>query len=274
MNSETATISIPDGTLQCVTIRYDIHRDRYRLDWKFDTPVLSVPRGTTRSEIESILHRHRRWIGRRKSERERAGKTVADTPSDISIPFAGNIFHPERSGDNIRAVTADFKRRKILVPTEIGEPSSSEAIRLWILEQFVRQITGSLDIWFEQTGFHPARIHIRATRSQWGSMSASGNLSLSWYLFPNSPRTLHYIVLHELVHLRYRNHSQAFWNKVESHDPEYRNARKELKTPIGCPAWLSDLPGGKAQIRIPWEPARGRKKVSGPVEDSERIVLL
>lgn len=274
MSSDFATISFPDGTLQSISIRYDAPRNRYRLDWKLEKLVLSVPRGTTRSEIESILDRHQRWIGRRKSERERSEKTTLDAPSEKGFPFGGNIFHHERSRENIRAVTADYERRKILVPDGNDESSSSEAIRVWILEQFIRQITRSLDTWSVKTGLLPNRIHIRATKSQWGSMSITGGLSLSWYLFVYPPRALHYIVLHELVHLRYRNHSRAFWNKVEFYYPEYRKAREELKTPIECPAWLSGLPGGTSQIRIPWEPDRDSQRVSGPVEDPERIVLL
>lgn len=35
-----------------------------------------------------------------------------------------------------------------------------------------------------------------------------------------------YIVVHELCHLHYRDHSEAFWNEVDKVLPSYR-ARKE-----------------------------------------------
>ncbi|RDU66020.1 M48 family peptidase [Helicobacter didelphidarum] len=40
---------------------------------------------------------------------------------------------------------------------------------------------------------------------------------------------LRYLIVHELSHLRYRNHSKQFWNEVATYYPQYKIARKELK---------------------------------------------
>ena len=43
------------------------------------------------------------------------------------------------------------------------------------------------------------------------------------------PRVLDYVVIHELCHLTHMDHSPAFWAKVESIDPDYKEHRKWLK---------------------------------------------
>ena len=43
------------------------------------------------------------------------------------------------------------------------------------------------------------------------------------------PAILDYVVVHELCHLTYMDHSAAFWAKVESVYPDYRAARSWLK---------------------------------------------
>ena len=40
---------------------------------------------------------------------------------------------------------------------------------------------------------------------------------------------IRYIIIHELCHLKYMNHSDKFWNLVEKYMPNYKEIRKQLK---------------------------------------------
>ena len=79
------------------------------------------------------------------------------------------------------------------------------------------------------TGGSYNRITIRDQKTRWGSCSAKGTLSFNWRLMLAPPAILDYVVVHELCHLTYLDHSSAFWKKVESVYPDYRTARKWLK---------------------------------------------
>ena len=79
------------------------------------------------------------------------------------------------------------------------------------------------------TGGSYSRITIRDQKTRWGSCSAKGTLSFNWRLMLAPPAILDYVVVHELCHLTYMNHSTSFWKKVESVYPDYRTARKWLK---------------------------------------------
>ena len=42
-----------------------------------------------------------------------------------------------------------------------------------------------------------------------------------------------YVLIHELVHTKIKNHSQNFWIEVEKYCPKYKILRKKLKeTPV------------------------------------------
>ena len=41
---------------------------------------------------------------------------------------------------------------------------------------------------------------------------------------------IQYVVLHEICHLRYMNHSNDFWNMVEKYMSNYKDVRKRLKS--------------------------------------------
>lgn len=81
----------------------------------------------------------------------------------------------------------------------------------------------------QYTGGTYHRISIRDQKTRWGSCSSKGTLSFNWRLMLAPPVILDYVVVHELCHLTYMDHSAAFWKKVEAVCPDYRAARKWLK---------------------------------------------
>ncbi len=68
------------------------------------------------------------------------------------------------------------------------------------------------------------RVTVRNQRTLWGSCSRRGTVSLNWRLVQTPPFVCHYIMLHELMHLRVMSHSQRFWRAVEKVCPRYREA--------------------------------------------------
>ncbi|MDP1907217.1 MAG: SprT family zinc-dependent metalloprotease [Hyphomicrobium sp.] len=73
------------------------------------------------------------------------------------------------------------------------------------------------------------RIGLRDSASRWGSCSESGSLSYSWRLILAPDFVLDYLAAHEIAHRIELNHSDQFWNLLDSMMPERRRAE----------AWLS-----------------------------------
>lgn len=71
---------------------------------------------------------------------------------------------------------------------------------------------------------------IKSYKSRWGCCDKNGNLFFNWVLFMLSPEIQMYVIIHELAHLVYFNHSDTFWRLVESYEPDYKSIRKRLKT--------------------------------------------
>lgn len=62
----------------------------------------------------------------------------------------------------------------------------------------------------DKLGFKPGNISIRNNRSNWGSCARSGNISLNMHLMRLSPELADFVIIHELCHLKHRNHGDQF----------------------------------------------------------------
>ena len=77
--------------------------------------------------------------------------------------------------------------------------------------------------------FQYNKVSIRNQRTRWGSCSSKDNISLNMKLLHLPDQLIDYILLHELVHTRVKNHSQDFWNELETVVPNARTVDKQLR---------------------------------------------
>ncbi len=73
------------------------------------------------------------------------------------------------------------------------------------------------------------KIAIRNSRSRWGSCSSKGTLSFNYKIAFLPEHLADYLVIHELCHLKERNHGKGFWGLVSQKVPDYVVRRKELR---------------------------------------------
>lgn len=75
----------------------------------------------------------------------------------------------------------------------------------------------------------PSALSFRAQKTRWGSCSSQGRISLNWKMIVAPLEVINYVVIHELSHLRYYNHSASFWSLVATQAPDYRTNRNWLR---------------------------------------------
>ena len=61
-----------------------------------------------------------------------------------------------------------------------------------------------------------------------GSCSSKKNITINLNLALKPIECIKYVVLHEMCHLIYMNHSKKFWDLIESKMPEYKQYKKLL----------------------------------------------
>lgn len=73
-------------------------------------------------------------------------------------------------------------------------------------------------------------LKIRKMTSRWGVCNLKNhNVTLNLELSKYKIEALDYVIVHELSHFIYPNHSKGFWNLVGKYYPKYKEIRKYLK---------------------------------------------
>lgn len=72
-------------------------------------------------------------------------------------------------------------------------------------------------------------ITIKEQKTRWGSCSSLGNLNFNWKLVMMPEVIVDYVVVHELSHLKFMNHSKEFWKEVEKVLPDYKKHKNWLE---------------------------------------------
>ncbi len=91
-----------------------------------------------------------------------------------------------------------------------------------ILENRVAQLAKKHDFVYN-------RISIRKQKTRWGSCSTKNNLSLNMNLLHLPKDLIDYVLVHELVHTKVKNHGNEFWDELDKIVPKSKEKDRKLK---------------------------------------------
>ena len=116
-----------------------------------------------------------------------------------------------------------------LSTTYSSDPEIREQLKRFLVKLALERLRTALDKWSPTVNKPYYRVTVREQKSRWGSCSSKQNLNFNWKLIMAPPEALEYVVVHELCHLLYFNHSPLFWREVERRMPDYKIWKNWLK---------------------------------------------
>ena len=210
-------------------------RTRVGMTFRADgTLCLDVPPDLLLDEVRSIVLDHSRWL------RYRAERAASEVPfwypeqylSGSIIQYLGTTkeleFYPgdgryvEDKGSVLRIHLNDGDDPKAMVWGWYQRQADTVLARA--LEDDVARVP-----WLNQI---PEWRHT-FMRSQWGSCSVSGQISLNTHLVKLAPELTSYVITHELCHLVELNHGTAFNALMDIHAPDWRSHRQAINRVTG-----------------------------------------
>ena len=116
-----------------------------------------------------------------------------------------------------------LKENQENIEKESNENISKEDIEnlVILVEKYIKKYSTILKV-------TPEKVRIKPLNYAWGSCSSNKNISINSKLANKNEKAVEYVVLHEMCHLIYMNHSKNFWNLVEKNMPNYKEYKKLL----------------------------------------------
>jgi predicted metal-dependent hydrolase len=81
----------------------------------------------------------------------------------------------------------------------------------------------------QQMQLFPTSISYRKNKRTWGSCNYKNGLNFNILLMKFPIEVMEYVIIHELAHIKHKNHSKDFWNLVEVYCPNYKEIEKRFK---------------------------------------------
>ena len=81
----------------------------------------------------------------------------------------------------------------------------------------------------KKNGFSCNRVFIRNQSTRWGSCSSKNNINLNVKLIRLPDELIDYVILHELVHTREKNHGKEFWAELDKLVGDGKKFQSKLK---------------------------------------------
>ena len=90
-------------------------------------------------------------------------------------------------------------------------------------------LPGKVAYWSEKMGVRPTGLKITTARKRYGSCSGKNSLCFSCFLMDCPEEAIDLVVVHELCHIREKNHGPAFYALLAQYIPDYKERKKLLK---------------------------------------------
>jgi predicted metal-dependent hydrolase len=233
-NTRLVTIGQEQITLQDSTVIYTIkqsHRTRtIRLEIRRETGLtVVVPRKYTPKQVEDILVQKSRWILRHlQGVKPLQMPLFKPAPGHGDrLPYLGKTIEIAVTAESGKRAAARLTDGRLLIPLASGS-DTAPALEKWFRAQAKLVFRQKADTFKVSMGLSYKAILIRGQRTRWGSCSPTGNITLNWKLLMAPEEIVDYVIIHEIAHRKYMNHSRRFWQYVERYCPRWKEHRKWL----------------------------------------------
>ncbi len=148
------------------------------------------------------------------------------------VPILGIEYRVEIIYKNIKITELDIEKRtiKISLPNRYRKMNNKELLDLAIEKMYEQIAKVEIERAMEKTrimlGFAPEEYEIKKMKTL--GKCERNKISINPIVVIYSREVIDYIVLHQYCHLKYKNHSKAFFQMLEQYLPNYKKCEEIL----------------------------------------------
>ncbi|PWV97396.1 hypothetical protein DFQ01_12139 [Paenibacillus cellulosilyticus] len=207
------------------------------VDW-IDGVKVIAPFAVDDVKLQEVLHKKSPWILSKWYDFEE----IAAPPSPKEFVSGEKFLYIGRSyrlkldkvNTNIMpSLVYQQGRFNATASTDLTSKELADQLRPhfinWYIERGQAKLNERLSIYSPRMGVSPTRLRLKDQKMRWGSCAADHSIYINWRIMMAPMKIIDYVLVHEMGHLKYPNHSADFWQFVRSVLPDYDERKEWLR---------------------------------------------
>ena len=193
--------------------------------------VIAAPYFTPIGEINRFVQEKQTWINKtiQRHKEESIRNKAKEYNTGEMFYYLGELFPLEVFFEPFEHAGVIFWNNRF----HLNAQENKDLRRYYFVSLYKKKareyINQRIDFYSSELNLRAKSVKITSAEKRWGSCSADDNLSFSFRLIMAPPYIIDYVIVHELMHIKEKNHSAAFWKLIEAVMPEYKIPRRWLK---------------------------------------------
>ena len=186
---------------------------------------------TTIEDINKMVKNKSAWISKKLNIFKRVAINK-DISTGSRLYYLGKSYYVEMiKNETAETITIDFTHSKfhITTPIKYSDTELNNAIENFYKHKATEKIIPLTKKWAKIMDVVPEHISFRYSKKRWGSCSSTNRISYNYHLVKLSSSLIEYVVVHELAHITFENHSKDFWKLVHKHLPDYKVKEDKIR---------------------------------------------
>ena len=192
--------------------------------------VVKTNENTSNEELHSLVKGKASWILKKLEE---LGESIeyGNIITGSRLFYLGKSYYVELVKENRETYEVSFihSKFKIHTPKEIDQELLLEAIESFYLKKAKEKLTKLTEKYSDIMKLFPEKLYFRKSKTKWASCAASNKITFNPEVMKLSTSLIEYVVIHELSHIQYKNHSKDFWTLVKKFMGDYQKKEETLK---------------------------------------------
>ncbi len=222
------------------TIRYEVRllasRRTLTIEVHPDSRVLvRAPLDCPEAVIATRVQKRAAWISRQLSEfaRYQPRTPARQYLNGESHLYLGRQYRLKLASGDAAGVKLSRGQLLLTLPGEPNPVVVQALLQRWYRDRAKAVFAEALDAGLAHfEGIARPRLSVRTLRSRWGSLSASGTMTLNVNLVRAPRPCIDYVVIHELCHTRHRHHDARFYKLLGQLMPDWEQRKQRLEAAL------------------------------------------
>jgi len=202
----------------------------------FEPVKVSVPHSLTLHQAETAVENNLDWIKRELAKMEKVEQQFSIFRPNFTYHFQDVVIDFKKAAvDEITLVEESDQYMLVHTPKieEFSDEQQSyiiEKIMIPKMKQWCKlNVIPRVYELAAEHGIQIPSVTIRKSKTRWGSLGKGNRLNLSLYVATLPQELIDYVILHELAHTKYKDHSKLYWGYLKGLVPGFKERSDKLK---------------------------------------------